>query len=193
METKDINKQEYLLRIKKVTDYIHQNIDQPLSLQKMAGIACFSLFHFHRVFTVLIGETPTEYIKRARIEKAALLLQGEKQLSATEIAGSAVSAACRFSAATLSNISISLSVNFVHWTKHLKDMENQILIFRTSVTKRRDIKLIGSLLARFPQISKWNVDFEDWEKILRIECSNITALEISETLRNNHIFASELE
>ena len=72
-------------------------------------------------------------------------------------------------------------------------MENQILIFRTSVTKRRDIILIGSLLARFPQISKWNVDFEDWEKILRIECSNITALEISETLRNNHIFASELE
>ena len=72
-------------------------------------------------------------------------------------------------------------------------MENQILIFRTSVTKRRDIKLIGSLLARFPQISKWNVDFEDWEKILRIECSNIPAVEISETLRNNHIFASELE
>lgn len=72
-------------------------------------------------------------------------------------------------------------------------MENQILIFRTSVTKRRDIQLIGSLLAQFPQISKWNVDFEDWEKILRIECSNITALEISEALRSNHIFASELE
>lgn len=28
-------------------------------------------------------------------------------------------------------------------------MENQILIFRTSITKRRDIKLIGSLLAKF--------------------------------------------
>ena len=50
-------------------------------------------------------------------------------------------------------------------------MENQILIFRTSITKRRDIKL----------------------KVLRIECSNITALEISETLRNSHIFATELE
>ena len=62
-------------------------------------------------------------------------------------------------------------------------MENQILIFRTSITKRRDIKLIG----------RWNVDFEDWEKVLRIECSNITALEISETLRNSHIFATELE
>ena len=86
METKDINKQEYQLRINKVTDYIHNHIDQPLSLQKMAGIACFSPFHFHRVFTILTGETPTDYIKRTRIEKAALLLKRNKELSATEIA-----------------------------------------------------------------------------------------------------------
>ncbi|WP_294546293.1 hypothetical protein [uncultured Bacteroides sp.] len=72
-------------------------------------------------------------------------------------------------------------------------MENNILIFRTSITKRSDVKRIGKLLAQYPQINKWNVDFEDWEKILRIECSGITALEISETLRNNHIFATELE
>ena len=80
METKDINKQEYQLRINKVTDYIHNHIDQPLSLQKMAGIACFSPFHFHRVFTILTGETPTDYIKRTRIEKAALLLKRNKEL-----------------------------------------------------------------------------------------------------------------
>ena len=78
-------------------------------------------------------------------------------------------------------------------TLHQKEKENKILIFRTSITKRCDIKRIGKLLAEFPQIDKWNVDFEDWEKILRIECSGITALEISEVLRNNHIFVSELE
>ena len=72
METKELNKQEYLLRINKVTDYIHNNIDQPLPLQKMAGIACFS--------------PPTDYIKRTRIEKAAQLLKRNKELSATEIA-----------------------------------------------------------------------------------------------------------
>ena len=77
METKELNKQEYLLRINKVTDYIHNNI---------AGIACFSPFHFHRVFTILTGETPTDYIKRTRIEKAAQLLKRNKELSATEIA-----------------------------------------------------------------------------------------------------------
>ena len=80
METKELNKQEYLLRINKVTDYIHNNIDQPLPLQKMAGIACFSPFHFHRVFTILTGETPTDYIKRTRIEKAAQLLKSSLSL-----------------------------------------------------------------------------------------------------------------
>ena len=51
------------------------------------------------------------------------------------------------------------------------EKENKILIFRTSITQRRDIKRIGELLAEFPQIDKWNVDFEDWEKILRIGIS----------------------
>ena len=50
------------------------------------------------------------------------------------------------------------------------EKENKILIFRTSITQRRDIKRIGELLAEFPQIDKWNVDFEDWEKILRRRC-----------------------
>ena len=46
-------------------------------------------------------------------------------------------------------------------------MENKILIFRTSITRKCDIKRIEKLLAQYPQIDKWNVDFEDWEKILR--------------------------
>ena len=105
METKDINKQEYQLRINKVTDYIHNHIDQPLSLQKMAGIACFSPFHFHRVFTILTGETPTDYIKRTRIEKAALLLKRNKELSATEIAR-----LCGFSSLSLLTRNVTLHI-----------------------------------------------------------------------------------
>ena len=114
METKDINKEEYQLRINKVTDYIHQNIDQPLSLQKMAGIACFSPFHFHRVFTILTGETPTDYIKRTRIEKAALLLKQNTELSATEIA-----ALCGFSSLSL------LSRNFrLHFSMTIREFRS---------------------------------------------------------------------
>ena len=108
METKDINKQEYQLRINKVTDYIHNHIDQPLSLQKMAGIACFSPFHF------LTGETPTDYIKRTRIEKAALLLKRNKELSATEIAR-----LCGFSSLSL------LSRNFrLHFSMTIREFRS---------------------------------------------------------------------
>ena len=62
-------------------------------------------------------------------------------------------------------------------------MEEQILIFRTSVRNARDIKHIAALFTLCPQIYKWNVDMEDWEKVLRIECQGITPTEISKALR----------
>ena len=34
-------------------------------------------------------------------------------------------------------------------------MENKILIFRTSITRKCDIKRIEKLLAQYPQIDKW--------------------------------------
>ena len=45
-------------------------------------------------------------------------------------------------------------------------MQDSILIFRTSITREQDIKRIGTLFKQYPQIHKWNVDFEDWEKVL---------------------------
>lgn len=44
-------------------------------------------------------------------------------------------------------------------------MQKQILIFRTSIKDKQDMKLIQTLFIQFPQIHKWNVDLEDWEKI----------------------------
>ena len=68
-------------------------------------------------------------------------------------------------------------------------MEEQILIFRTSVKNVRDIKHIAALFTLCPQIYKWNVDMEDWEKVLRIECQGITPTEISKALRYQHLCA----
>ena len=72
-------------------------------------------------------------------------------------------------------------------------MEEQILIFRTSVKNVRDIKHIAALFTLCPQIYKWNVDMENWEKVLRIECQGITPTEISKALRAINIYAQELE
>ena len=72
-------------------------------------------------------------------------------------------------------------------------MEEQILIFRTSVRNARDIKHIAALFTLCPLIYKWNVDMENWEKVLRIECQGITPTEISKALRAINIYAQELE
>lgn len=70
---------------------------------------------------------------------------------------------------------------------------DDILIFRTSVTTEQDIDRIGVFFAQYPCIYKWNVDFEDWEKVLRIESQGITATRIIELLRTIDIISSELE
>jgi len=72
-------------------------------------------------------------------------------------------------------------------------MQNDILIFRTSVTHKQDIKRIESVLTQYPQINRWNIDFEDWEKILRIESKGISAADISKALQAVRIYISELK
>lgn len=70
---------------------------------------------------------------------------------------------------------------------------DDILIFRTSIAKKQDIKRMEILFAQYPQIYKWSVDFEDWKKVLRIESQDITADNIIDALWTIGIIASELE
>lgn len=65
---------ELLERINKVVRHIEQAIDREMSLDELATIACFSPFHFQRIFKEIIGETPKQFIKRLRLEEAARLI-----------------------------------------------------------------------------------------------------------------------
>lgn len=61
----------YINRINKVVEYIDNHLEAELSLEKLSEIACFSSFHFHRIFSALLSETPNNYIVRRRIERIA--------------------------------------------------------------------------------------------------------------------------
>jgi AraC family transcriptional regulator len=63
--------QEIFERINRVVLYIEQAIDKDMSLDELAALACFSPFHFQRVFKEVMGETPKQFIKRLRLEEAA--------------------------------------------------------------------------------------------------------------------------
>ena len=77
---------EYVARINRVMDYIEQHISEDLSLDVLAKTACFSAFHFHRIFAAMTGETLNQFVRRLRVEKAASLLLVNPGASVTEIA-----------------------------------------------------------------------------------------------------------
>jgi AraC family transcriptional regulator len=79
-------KQEYIEPVNKVIRYIEQTIDKEFSLEDLASVACFSPFHFQRVFKAVMGESPKQYIKRLRLEEAARILTFQPELNILEVA-----------------------------------------------------------------------------------------------------------
>lgn len=75
---------DYKSRINRVFQFIDENLDADLSLHRIAEIAFFSPFHFHRVFKFITGETLNAFVTRRRIEKSALDLL-HKNTTTTEL------------------------------------------------------------------------------------------------------------
>jgi AraC family transcriptional regulator len=77
---------EYIFRINKVIDYIDNNLSEDLTLNKLAEIACFSPFYFHRIFSSFQNESPADFVNRLRLEKAASILISDINKPIREIA-----------------------------------------------------------------------------------------------------------
>ena len=89
-------RKEYARRLDLALGYIDAHLGDDISLTKLSSIACFSPYHFHRLFTAMVGEPPAEYVRRLRLEKAAVRLVNDPGVPVTEIA-----LACGFSTSAL--------------------------------------------------------------------------------------------
>ena len=67
--------QDYKRRLLRVLVHIQQHLDEALGLPELAGLACFSPYHFHRIFKGMVGESVKEHIRRLRLERAASQLK----------------------------------------------------------------------------------------------------------------------
>lgn len=72
---------EYKRRMHQVLAFIDQHLDAPLDLPTLADVAHFSPFHFHRLFAAWMGETLGDYLRRRRVEVAAMRLASQPRLS----------------------------------------------------------------------------------------------------------------
>jgi AraC family transcriptional regulator len=62
---------DYKARILRVLTHIQRHLDEDVDLPALAKVACFSPFHFHRVFSGMVGESLKEHVRRLRLERAA--------------------------------------------------------------------------------------------------------------------------
>ena len=86
---------DYVARVNRAIDHILQNLEDPLNLESIAAVACFSPYHFHRVFRALLGETLSQFVKRLRLERALRMLAHDRRRNLTEVA-----LACGFSSSS---------------------------------------------------------------------------------------------
>src|SRR6185503_18548626 len=77
---------DYVDRINRAIDHVTRNLAEPLQLEDVARVACFSPYHFHRIFRALVGETLHAFVKRVRLERALHLMAHRRGASLTEIA-----------------------------------------------------------------------------------------------------------
>jgi AraC family transcriptional regulator len=75
--TKQETRLDYGRRIARVTDYIAGHLDSELNVERLAEIARFSPFHFHRIYREATGETLSDTVRRLRLHRAAVELTRE--------------------------------------------------------------------------------------------------------------------
>ncbi|GAA4271785.1 GyrI-like domain-containing protein [Aquimarina gracilis] len=61
----------YSDRISKAIVFIEENLTNTLTLDNIAQVACYSKYHFLRIFTEITGETVLDYVRKRRVSESA--------------------------------------------------------------------------------------------------------------------------
>lgn len=78
-------------KLRRVIDYINDNLGEDISVAELSDIACLSHHHFARAFRSAIGVPPHRFISSLRLQRAQDLLAN------TRVSLAEVAFACRFS------------------------------------------------------------------------------------------------
>ena len=62
-------------RYRQLEEYVQASLEQPVTLEQLAAVACLSPHHFCRVFRQATGLSPHQYVTGQRLDRARHLLQ----------------------------------------------------------------------------------------------------------------------
>jgi AraC family transcriptional regulator len=76
---------DHLARIQRAVDYIEENLKDELLTEAIAREACFSMWHFQKVFSSAVGDTLKDYVRKRRMAQALIEL-GDRSRRIIDIA-----------------------------------------------------------------------------------------------------------
>jgi AraC-like DNA-binding protein len=68
-------------RISKAVDHIHRNLDQPVSVERLAEMVYMSRTSFYETFRDVMHVSPLQYAKGVKLVRAQALIQEGKNVS----------------------------------------------------------------------------------------------------------------
>lgn len=74
------HRQFHRSQIGRAQRYIRMNLDEPLTLNRIAKEAGSSSFHFVRLFLAYTGETPFDFLRRIRLATALRMLEEDPEV-----------------------------------------------------------------------------------------------------------------
>lgn len=66
---------KWIVKLNKAIDYIEEHLEDEIELERVAQIACCSVFHFQRMFSYIAEVSLSEYIRRRKMTRAAFDLK----------------------------------------------------------------------------------------------------------------------
>lgn len=69
----------------------------------------------------------------------------------------------------------------------------EVLVFKTNLRFKKQIDAVSSHINNLRGISRWNVDLDDTDKILRIESVDLCPRSVEATLKQAGYYCEELQ
>lgn len=68
----------------------------------------------------------------------------------------------------------------------------EVLVLKTNIRYKKNVRAVAPLLNGRNSISRWNIDLEDIDKVLRIESDNMELTEVVQLIQEAGFHCEEL-
>jgi AraC family transcriptional regulator len=65
------DRQAFVARFRRALEHVEAHLDEELGVERLAAVAAYSKFHFHRQFSALFGLGVQEFVRLTRLRRAA--------------------------------------------------------------------------------------------------------------------------